>query len=133
LHADTYVRRAGRRRWQECRALDLAQGERRYVEDVYITKEHAFGPVHLIYYWDEEEDDPGRLVTNGQPDFSACRLDQRHMGIEELFGELQDGALSRNRAQEPIRRMGQAELSVRLPRLPLRASSGKIVNLHETY
>jgi hypothetical protein len=76
LHADTYVRRAGRRRWQECRALDPAQGERRYVGDVYITKEHAFGPVHLIYYWDEEEDDPGRLVTNGQPGFSACRSER---------------------------------------------------------
>lgn len=99
LHADTYVRHAGCKRWQECRALDPLEGERRYVEDVYITKEHSFGPVHLIYHWEEGEDAPWRLVTNKPPSFLACRLYRRRMWIEELFGDWQDGGFHLNQTR----------------------------------
>lgn len=99
LHADTYVRRAGRRRWRECQTLDPVEGGRRYVEDVYITKEHDFGPVHLVYHWEEGEEAPWRLVTNRRPGFSVYRLYQRRMWIEELFGDWQDGGFHLNQTR----------------------------------
>ncbi len=97
LHADTYVRTAdtyvrtdGERPWRECRTLDPAEGERRYVEDVRIAKSRDFGPVNLVCHWVEGEEEPWRLVTNLSPRFSVVRLYQRRMWIEELFGDWQE-------------------------------------------
>ncbi len=108
VHADTYVRTVGERTegeqaWRECRPLDPAEGERRYVEDVRIAKSRDFGPVNLACYWAEGEEEPWRLVTNLSPDFSVVRLYQRRMWIEELFGDWQEERLHfrRTRLYEP--------------------------------
>jgi len=73
------------------RAADPAQGERRYVRDVHVTKARECGPVHLVYHWAEGEDEPWRLVTNLPPSYAIVRCYQRRMWIEELFGDGQEG------------------------------------------
>ena len=37
--------------WQPLRDLDLQQGQRRYLQGVTLTQEHAFGPVNLMADW----------------------------------------------------------------------------------
>ncbi len=103
LHADTYVRTDGEQAWRECRALDPAEGERRYVEDVRIAKSRDFGFVNLVYHWAEGEEEPWRLVTNLSPSFSVVRFYQRRMWIEELFGDWQEERfhLHQTRLYEP--------------------------------
>jgi hypothetical protein len=90
LHADTYVRETGGSSWKECRALDPPEGDRRYVAEVQVTKDHGFGPVGLVYHWAEGEEEPWRLVTNLTPDFTVVRFYRRRMWIEELFGDWQE-------------------------------------------
>ncbi len=108
LHADTYVRTdgeqtGGKQVWRECRALDPAEGEGRYVQDVRIAKSRDFGPVNLVYHWAEGEEEPWRLVTNLSPGFSVVRLYQRRMWIEQLFGDWQEERfhLHQTRLYEP--------------------------------
>jgi hypothetical protein len=103
LHADTYLRRSEEQAWQECRALDPEEGERRYVRDVQIAKTRGFGPVNLVYRWAEGEEDPWRLVTNLSPGFNVERLYERRMWIEELFGDWQEERfhLHQSRLYEP--------------------------------
>lgn len=105
LHADTYVHPAGADHWHECRALDPAEGQRRYVEAARITKDRGFGPANLVYHWAEGEDAPWRLVTSLEAGFEAVRLYRKRMWIEELFGDWQDGGfhLSRSRIYRPAR------------------------------
>jgi hypothetical protein len=105
LHADTYVRSRGTGGWRECRDFDPAQGHRRYVRDVCVTKDHDFGPVQLVYHWAEGEEAPWRLVTSLEAGFQAVRHYRRRMWIEELFGDWQDGGLhlSRSRIYRPER------------------------------
>lgn len=103
IHADTYVRpESGQRSdqrsvqdpdptWQQTRDLDPSEGERRYLSEVSVTKSRNFGPVGRVYFWAEGEEDPWRLVTNREPDFSVVRLYRKRMWIEELFGDWQEG------------------------------------------
>lgn len=105
LHADTHVRRAGSSCWQECRALDPPEGQRRYVENVRVAKTRDFGPVHLVYHWAEGEDAPWRLVISLDAGFEAVRLYRRRMWIEELFGDWQGSGfrLEQSRIYRPDR------------------------------
>ena len=99
LHADTYVRSRGTDGWRECRALDPAEAQQRFVRAVRITKNHDFGPVQLVYHWAKGEDAPWRLVTSLEKGFKAVRFYQRCMWIEELFRDLQDGGFHLNRSR----------------------------------
>ncbi|MEF8796359.1 MAG: transposase [Salinivenus sp.] len=114
LHADTHLRdrktdsqeavseeavseeaspeEMGIRSWRECRRLDPEEGGRRSLRGVSITKDHDFGPVNVLYRWDEGEDEPWRLVTNLPPGFRVVWFYQRRMWIEELFRDWQEGA-----------------------------------------
>jgi len=134
LHADTYVRSvpgasapgaeidarpetsgpetSGPETWTHCRDLDPEVGERRVVAPVHVTKEHAFGPARLVFYWARGEERPWRLVTNArtgdEPVLSARQIlqhYQRRMWIEELFGDCQGGRfqLQRTRLRAPER------------------------------
>jgi len=109
LRADTYVRHAEGQgeagNWHECRRFDPAEGQRRYLEEVCVTKAYGFGPVQLVYHWAEGEDAPWRLVTSLEAGFKAVRHYRRRMGIEELFGDLQGSGfhLSQSRIWRPDR------------------------------
>ena len=55
LKSDTLFRQ-GAADWQPLRAIALAQRQRRYIQDVILTQQHAFGPVNLITDWTSEEE-----------------------------------------------------------------------------
>lgn len=82
------------------------QGKRRYLQNVYVTCEHAYGPVSIAIYWGEGEEAPWHIVTDEE---EACYLTlrtySRRMWIEELFGDLEGGGfqLDKSRLYEPER------------------------------
>jgi hypothetical protein len=125
LHADTFLRDGpptsssprtdadrAPRTWTYCRDLDPEPGHRRDLYPVQITKEHAFGPARVVYYWARGEERPWRLVTNAPPAEGpvACAREilqhyRRRMWIEELFGDWEGGRfqLHRTRLHAPAR------------------------------
>lgn len=105
LHSDTYVRLSDGEQWKPLRELAPNEGERRYLQDVYITKENAYGPVGLAICHDENEDDPWFVCTDGQADYLTLRTYSRRMWIEQLFADYEDGGfhLNRSRIYEPNR------------------------------
>lgn len=128
LHADTFIRDASQtsppspsrradaerapRMWTYSRDLDPEPGHRRDLDPVQITKEHAFGPARVVYYWARGEERPWRLVTNASTAEGRVasvgeilRHYRRRMWIEELFGDWEGGRfqLHRTRLQAPDR------------------------------
>lgn len=91
-----------------CRLSELApaQGERRYLDQVYVTGEHAYGPISIAIYWKEGEDEPWFIITDEEEaTYLTLRTYSRRMWIESLFGDLEGGGLQlhRSRLYEPAR------------------------------
>ena len=86
--------------------LALRPGERRYLQGVYLTDLHAYGPISIAAYWAEGEETPWFIVTDeDEADYLTLRTYSRRMWIEELFGDLEGGGfqLHRSRLYEPAR------------------------------
>lgn len=82
------------------------QGERTYLEDIYLTVEHAYGPISVACYWGEGEKAPWFIVTDeDEPGPLTLRTYSRRMWVEELFGDLEGGGLQlhRSRVYDPAR------------------------------
>lgn len=72
--------------------LLLRPGERRYLDGVYLTDRHAYGPISIAAYWAEGEEGPWLIVTDeDEADHLTLRTYSRRMWIEELFGDLEGG------------------------------------------
>jgi len=71
--------------WQPLRAIRVSRGQRRYLQNVTLTKEHAFGPVNLIADWTSNEDSPRHVVTDQHADRHAWRRGRKRFWIEPLF------------------------------------------------
>lgn len=104
LHADTYIRLPDGT-WVQLQDLDIQQGERRYLQNVYITKDKCFGPVNIAIAWPEGEDHPWFIATDQEANYQTLRDYTRRMWIEELFGDLQGSGfqLQQSRLYEPER------------------------------
>lgn len=99
LHADTYVHLPD---GSLCQLAELAplRGERRYLQQVYVTKEHAYGPVSIAIYWAENEDKPWFIVTDeAEASYLTLRTYSRRMWIEQLFADLQGGGFHLHRSR----------------------------------
>jgi hypothetical protein len=86
--------------------LELAQGERAYLDGVYLTAEQAYGPISIAAYWGAGEEAPWFIVTDEkEASYLTLRTYSRRMWTEELFGDLQGGGLHvhRSRVYEPER------------------------------
>jgi hypothetical protein len=86
--------------------LAPAQGERRYLHGVYLTGEHAYGPISIAVYWKEGEDTPWFIVTDeDEASYQTLLTYSRRMWIEELFADLEGGGfhLHRSRLYAPER------------------------------
>jgi len=84
LKSDTLFRRDGGD-WQPLRTIAVPRGERCYLQDVTLTKQHAFGPVNLIADWTSAEDAPRYVATDQRPDRHAWRRGRKRFWIEPLF------------------------------------------------
>lgn len=80
--------------------LALRSGQRHYLQDVYLTDLHAYGPISVAAYWAEGEDTPWFIVTDeAEATYLTLRSYSRRMWIEELFGDLQGGGLQVHRSR----------------------------------
>jgi hypothetical protein len=99
LHADTCVRTSEEGDWRQLQDLVPEEGERRYLQEVFVTKENEYGPVNLALCHAEEEDDPWLICTDQEADYSTVRTYSRRMWIEQLFADLEDGGFHLNRSR----------------------------------
>ncbi len=68
--------------WQSLRDLALQPGQRRYVSEVYLTREHVFGPVHLMADWSPQQAHPRYWALDQQADVAAWRRGRKRYWIE---------------------------------------------------
>lgn len=104
LHADTYVRflknsSSGEKTWKQLRDLVPEEGERRYLQDVIVTKDNEYGPVNLALCHAEDEEDPWLICADGEASYATIRTYSRRMWIEQLFADLEDGGFHLNRSR----------------------------------
>ena len=84
LKSDTLFRR-GTADWRPLQAIGVAQGQRRYIQGVTLTQQHAFGPVNLIADWTSNEDAPRYVSTDQRADRYAWRRGRKRFWIEPFF------------------------------------------------
>ena len=77
--------RQGATAWQPLRAITVPRGERRYVQNVTLTREHAFGPVNLVADWTRDEDTPRYVVIDQLADRHAWRRGRKRFWVEPFF------------------------------------------------
>lgn len=84
LKGDTlyYQRATG---WQSLAELDLQRGQRRYLNGVYLTREHIFGPVNLIAEWAVGQDYPRYWSLDLPADPQAYRRGRKRFWCEPTF------------------------------------------------
>jgi hypothetical protein len=86
--------------------LAPAPGQRRYLQGVYLTGEHAYGPISIAVYWKEGEDAPWFIVTDEEvATYQTLVTYSRRMWTRELFADLEGGGfhLHQSRLYEPER------------------------------
>ncbi|RMD60633.1 hypothetical protein D6833_09415 [Candidatus Parcubacteria bacterium] len=71
--------------WKPLRSLNLSPGQRRYVHGITLTKEHAFGPVHLLADWNPNEPSPRYVVSDQLTNRHAWRRGRKRFWIEPFF------------------------------------------------
>lgn len=89
LHSDTYARLADGT-WKQLREMAPQEGQRRYIQQVFLTKA-GYGPVNLALCWAAGEDKPWLIATDEPASYATLRRYSRRMWIEELFGDLEGG------------------------------------------
>jgi hypothetical protein len=77
--------RQGATGWHPLRAIAVPRGERRYLQNVTLTRDHAFGPVNLIADWTSNEDAPRYVVVDQQADRYAWRRGRKRFWVEPFF------------------------------------------------
>lgn len=71
--------------WQPLAALSLQPGQRRYLNQVYLTQQHCFGPVNLIADWSPNQDSPRYWALDLLADAQAWRRGRKRFWIEPTF------------------------------------------------
>lgn len=84
VKSDTYYRTKNGK-WKRLSTLKPKKGERLYLQKIYITKDHDFGPVNLMVEWREKEDHPRYIVLDQKADRHAWRRGRKRFWIEPTF------------------------------------------------
>ena len=84
LHNDLLIQRAGGA-WQTLGSLALAPGERRYLADVRLGRDCAFGPVNLIADWPLTQAGPHYWALDLPANPQAWRRGRKRYWIEPTF------------------------------------------------
>lgn len=71
--------------WQPLSALGLQVGQRRYLNQVYLTQQHAFGPVNLMAEWSPNQDSPRYWALDLPAEPQAWRRGRKRFWIESTF------------------------------------------------
>jgi hypothetical protein len=75
-------------RWEQLKALKVSEGSPCYYQGVFLTKEHEFGPVNVIAYWDREKKEVRYTSTNLLACKSTLNWGKRRSWIDATFKDL---------------------------------------------
>lgn len=102
LKCDTWIR--ANRRWFQLRDINFQKGERRYFQNVYITRKRR-GPFHLACYWAKTEDDPWYIATDQTADCRTLAEFKKRFYVETMFSDFKKRGfnLEDTRIQKPQR------------------------------
>jgi len=84
LKSDTLFRQ-GATDWQPLQSIALSHGQRSYLQEVTLTRQHAFGPVNLIADWTSDQDAPRYVATDQPADRHTWRRGRKRFWIEPFF------------------------------------------------
>lgn len=71
--------------WQPLATISIEPGERRYLHHIFLTKRHAFGPVHLLVDWTQKHDKPRYFVSDQLTSRHTWRRGRKRYWIEPTF------------------------------------------------
>jgi len=91
--------------WEQLKKLKVSDGMPCYYQGVFLTKEHEFGPVNVIAYWDREEERIRYVVTNRRACRATLNWGKRRSWIEATFKDFKTGGfqLESSRLTNPDR------------------------------
>ena len=71
--------------WQPLRDLGLKRGQRCYLQNIYLTKKHDFGPINLIADWSSKQEYPRYWTLDLPATPQAWRRGRKRFWIEPTF------------------------------------------------
>jgi Transposase DDE domain len=98
IKSDTYLQNS-HEQWQQLSALGLQPGERRYWQNVKLTKQEPFGPVNLIGDWSSKQTFPHFWATDLPADAQAWRRGRKRFWIEPTFRDWKSYGFDLERSQ----------------------------------
>ena len=98
LKSDLYFR-SPEANWQPLREVALVRGQRRFLNHVYLTQEHAFGPVKLIADWAATQDSPRYWALDLPADRLAWRRGRKRYWIEPTHRDWKSYGFDLERSQ----------------------------------
>jgi len=88
---DAHIFRTDTQTWQRLDSLPVPPGKPLYLESVLLTKNHPFGPLNLIAFWDAEDECVRYRFTNRPANGFTLRWTRRRSWIEGLFRDFKSG------------------------------------------
>ncbi len=99
--------------WKTLRSIPIARGERRYVQQILLTQQHAFGPVNLIIDWKAKEEPPRSWVLDQTADRHAWRRGRKRFWIEPTNRDLKSAGFDlEQRALPDVARLANLVLAL---------------------
>lgn len=77
--------------WRKLGDLQVPKIHPLYLSGIYLTKEHVFGPLNLIAYWDREQKKQRYMVTNRPATATTFRWGRQRTWIEGTFRDDKSG------------------------------------------
>lgn len=91
--------------WRTLRSIPIKRGQRRYIQAITLTQEHAFGPVNLIIDWSASQEHPRYWVLDQKADRFAWRRGRKRFWIEPTNRDLKSAGfdLEQSALSDPLR------------------------------
>jgi hypothetical protein len=104
LKSDLYFQQ-GDDQWRPLRSLDLQPGQRRYLNQIYLTQKHNFGPLNLIADWSINQAYPGYWALDLPATAQAWRRGRKRFWTEPTFRDWKSYGfdLERTKIDDPDR------------------------------
>ncbi|MFL5804040.1 MAG: hypothetical protein ACJ8CR_20135 [Roseiflexaceae bacterium] len=89
------------RLWKTLRSIPIQRGQRRYLQQIILTEQHAFGPVNLIINWNTKEAAPRYWVLDQRADRPAWRRGRKRFWIEPTNRDLKSAGFDLEQSALP--------------------------------
>ena len=104
LKSDIRFRQADDR-WQPLHTLNLQPGQRQYVNHIYLTQKHNFGPINLMADWAASQQQPRYWAVDLPANAQAWRRGRKRFWTEPTFRDWKGYGfdLERSKIDDPDR------------------------------